>query len=83
MQWHNTSEEKPGFTIHRAGGFGSGHHYVIQRNRNSPAKTWRLAFRANETEALRIIYIGNTLKECQDYAELHTTRQAVGENAEL
>ena len=66
VQWRKASDEKPGFTIFHADGPDG--HYVIQRNRNSEVRTWRLAHRTGDTDPLRIIYIGNTLKDCQEYA---------------
>lgn len=69
MLWQSANDENPGFTVYyHDDEQHPGHRYVIQK-RNNDAGIWRLAFRANETDALRIIFVGDTLEECKEYAE--------------
>lgn len=53
-------EDRPGTT------------YAIKKSKSGTG-LWRLAVRNGETEPLRIIYVGNTLAECREYAEVYRT----------
>lgn len=69
MQWTDASEENPGFTVlYYDDESENGHRYVIQKKTDGTG-AWRLAFRENETQALRIIFVAPTEEECKNYAE--------------
>lgn len=81
MQWSNASEEKPGFSLYTADDPDNpGHHYVIQRKRDITAGVWRLAFRPTPDETLRIIFLGNSMQDCKDYAETFKAEHATQES---
>lgn len=46
--------------------------YVAKKSKNGTG-LWRLAVRGSDSEPLRIIYVGNTLAECREYAEVYRT----------
>lgn len=80
MEWVNTSEEKPGFTVYTAEDTDNpGHTYVIQRKNGLDSAGWRLAFRPQPDEALRIILVAGSRAECEQYAEQYKTEQAGAE----
>lgn len=74
MEWTDTSETRPGYTIWEADDADRpGNHYAIQRN-NEMSSQWRLAYRENDEDILRVIYVGNTLNECRTYADTYRNR---------
>lgn len=66
MQWQNASAENPGRSVYFTD--QGPRRYVIQRSRKV-ATFWRLFVRDTDSEPLRTIYVGQTLKECKAYAE--------------
>lgn len=69
MNWE--PQDKPGFTLlHSQIGERL---YAIQKKDGGPV--WRLFVRRDDNEALRTIFVGTSLKECTDYAEIHEGRQ--------
>lgn len=69
MKWTDTSSATPGFRSYEANDENhAGHHYLIQRKIDGTG-LWRMFFKETETDANRVIYVGDSLKECQDYAE--------------
>jgi hypothetical protein len=69
MKWNNASDENPGFSvIYYDDPDLPGHRYVIQKKK-TPGGIWRLAFRDKETDPLRVIFVGQTQKECKQYAQ--------------
>lgn len=76
MDWVNTSDERPGFSIYRATDT-AGNEYVAQKKREGYGGTWRLATRASSDETLRIIYTAHTLTECKEYADQYGTNESM------
>lgn len=69
MNWKNQSAENPGNSVYYADDEEHpGHRYVAIQKRGGTGQ-WRLAHRYKDDEPLRIIYVGNTLKECKAYAD--------------
>lgn len=69
MDWTDATDENPGFFVYYYDDPDNpGHRYVIQKRKDGTG-TWRLAFRANEDDALRIILVAPTQAECKAYAE--------------
>ena len=68
MTWTSASADNPGSSTYYSDDESRpGHRYVIHHKREG-AGIWRLLHRPNTTDALRTIYIGQTLKECKAYA---------------
>ena len=73
MNWTSASGENPGFSVYYADDEDRpGQQYAVQRNRKSTG-LWRLFHRFAADEALRTIYVGETLKECKAYADEYRT----------
>lgn len=71
MIWTDKSETRPGYTVYEADDQDRpGHRYVIQGN-NELSGPWRLAYRESDEDILRVIYVGNSLNECQTYADTY------------
>lgn len=69
MDWIDASDENPGLIVNYYDDpEHTGHRYVLQKKKDGTG-AWRLAFRQNETEPLRIIFVAPTEEECKDYAQ--------------
>lgn len=69
MKWVNESDGNPGQSVYYAIPEDRPNTlYVIQLKRGGTG-LWRTFVRTSKVEALRTIYVGNTLKECKAFVE--------------
>lgn len=76
MNWQDASQENPTqYAWYSDDPANPGHRYVIIKSKTGTGP-WRLAFRANENQPLRIIYVAETQAECKGYAEAFQEQSA-------
>lgn len=73
LDWSRMQDGNPNDSAYQAADNDQpGTTYVAKKSKTGTG-LWRLAVRNSETEPLRIIYVGNTLAECREYAEVYRT----------
>jgi hypothetical protein len=69
VNWNNASDENHGFSVYYYDDEERpGIRYVIHHKRGGTG-LWKLLIRETPDEPLRVIYVGQTMKECKAYAE--------------
>lgn len=73
LKWQNASGDNPGYSVwHARPGRDPDVLYVIRQKRKSVKFTpvgWRVFVRTTPAEALKTIYLGDTLKEAKAYVQ--------------